>query len=156
MLITTKSTSMKTKHFKLLMLALFLIISVTAYSEDLRKIASLSGSWKFSIGDDSKWAGAEFNDSDWDNIIVPGNWEDQGYNDYNGYAWYRKKFSINEIPTGKTIYLLLGRIDDADQVFINGKEIGRSGKFPRNSKQHMTGTGNISSLLIFLMIKERI
>ena len=115
-MIITKSTSMKTKHYKLLILGLFLIISVSAYSEDLRKIASLSGSWKFSIGDDSKWANPEFNDSEWDHIIVPGNWEDQGYNDYNGYAWYRKTFSVSEIPSGRTIYLLLGRIDDADEV----------------------------------------
>jgi sialate O-acetylesterase len=130
MITITKSTSMKTKHKLFMLLGLFLVISTAAYSEDLRKIASLSGSWKFSIGDDSNWANPEFNDSEWDHIMVPGNWEDQGYNDYNGYAWYRKKFSLSEIPSGKPIYILLGRIDDADEVFLNGKEIGKSGKFP--------------------------
>ena len=28
------------------------------------------------------------------------------------------------------LYLMMGRIDDADEVYLNGKEIGKSGKFP--------------------------
>jgi hypothetical protein len=126
---------MKPKNYKLFVLfVLFSLLAVSLRAEDLRKIASLSGSWKFSIGDDSKWANPEFNDSDWDQISVPGNWEDQGYRDYNGYAWYRKSFSIREIPANSTLYLLLGRIDDADEVFLNGKLIGKSGKFPPEFK----------------------
>jgi sialate O-acetylesterase len=126
---------MKTKHYKYLGLFLFiLVLSNSVNAEDLRKIVSLSGSWKFSIGDDSKWASPSFDDSDWDRINVPGKWEDQGYNDYNGYAWYRKSFSISEIPANKPIYLVLGRIDDADVVYINGKEVGKSGKFPPEFK----------------------
>ena len=126
---------MKTKHFKLFALFLFLILSgISVRAEDLRKIVSLSGYWKFSIGDDSKWANPEFDDSNWDQLTVPGPWEDQGYKDYNGYAWYRKSFRIKEIPPNTTLYLLLGRIDDADVVYLNGKEIGESGKFPPDFK----------------------
>jgi sialate O-acetylesterase len=111
---------------------LFIILCLAANAEDLRKIVSLSGSWKFSIGDDSKWANPSYDDSGWDQITVPGKWEDQGYNDYNGYAWYRKTFKVNGIPENTTIYLMLGRIDDADAVYLNGKEIGRNGTFPPN------------------------
>jgi Glycosyl hydrolases family 2, sugar binding domain/Beta-galactosidase second all-beta domain len=125
---------MKSKHFKFLsffVLALCLAVS-TANAEDLRKIVSLSGTWKFSIGDDSKWAAPQFDDSGWDQITVPGAWENQGYNDYNGYAWYRKTFRIREIPANTTIFLMMGRIDDADEVYLNGKLVGKSGKFPPN------------------------
>jgi sialate O-acetylesterase len=126
---------MKTTHYKYFAIfLLLLVITSCVNAEDLRKIVSLSGSWKFSIGDDSKWANPSFDDSGWDRITVPGKWEDQGYNDYNGYAWYRKSFSINEIPANKTLYLILGRIDDADVVYINGKEVGKSGKFPPEFK----------------------
>ena len=111
---------------------LFIILCLSASAEDLRKIVSLSGSWKFSIGDDSKWANPSYDDSGWDQITVPGKWEDQGYNDYNGYAWYRKTFKVNGIPENTTIYLMLGRIDDADVVYLNGKEVGRNGTFPPN------------------------
>ena len=122
---------MKTKPYKFLGLSvLILLLSISIKAEDLRKIASLSGSWKFSIGDDSKWASPSFDDSDWDQISVPGRWEDQGYNDYNGYAWYRKSFNMRDIPVKCPIYLELGRIDDCDVVYLNGKEIGKSGKLP--------------------------
>jgi len=126
---------MKAKHYKLLAISLFLLAGcLSANAEDLKRIVSLSGEWKFSIGDDSKWANPSFNDSDWDHISVPGKWEDQGYNDYNGYAWYRKSFRINEIPSNTTLYLMMGRIDDADVVYLNGKEVGKSGKFPPDFK----------------------
>ena len=99
-------------------------------AEDLRKIVNLSGSWKFSIGDDNSWASPEFDDSDWDNITVPSKWEDQGYNDYNGYAWYRKSFIVNDFSTYGDVYLRLGRIDDVDEVYFNGRLIGGMGTFP--------------------------
>jgi hypothetical protein len=124
---------MKTKHYKsFAFIVLALILGIPAHAEDLRKIVSLSGNWKFSIGDDSKWASPQYDDSDWDQIIVPGLWENQGYKDYNGYAWYRKSFKIYDIPANTTIYLMMGRIDDADEVYLNGKEVGKSGKFPPN------------------------
>lgn len=126
---------MKTKLYKffgLFLLILFLGNSV--YAEDLRKIVSLSGSWKFSIGDDDKWSSPVFVDSGWDQIRVPGKWEEQGYKDYNGYAWYRKAFKMNDIPANTAIYLILGHIDDVDLVYINGKEVGKSGNFPPDYK----------------------
>lgn len=37
---------------------------------------------------------------------------------------------MRDIPPNTTIYLMLGRIDDVDVVYLNGKEIGSGGKFP--------------------------
>lgn len=124
---------MKTKHYRFFAFYVILsILSISLKADDLRKIVSLSGYWKFSIGDDSKWANPSYDDSGWDQITVPGKWEDQGYNDYNGYAWYRKTFKVNGLPENTTIYLRLGRIDDVDVVYLNGKELGRNGTFPPN------------------------
>jgi sialate O-acetylesterase len=124
---------MKTKQYLLLpFFWLTIASSVSVHAEDLQKIVSLSGNWKFSIGDDTKWASPSFDDSGWDVIRVPERWEDQGYNDYNGYAWYRKTFKMGEIKAYTTFYLVLGRIDDADVVYLNGKAIGKSGTFPPN------------------------
>jgi hypothetical protein len=126
---------MKTNNFKFYSIFLFLlIVGISAHSEDLRKIVSLSGTWRFSIGDDSKWTSPSYDDSGWDQISVPENWESEGYRDYNGYAWYRKSFKVYDIPENTTIYMMLGEIDDADVVYLNGKEIGSSGKFPPDFK----------------------
>jgi sialate O-acetylesterase len=117
---------------------LFTIISIVLFTgfqvqaEDLRKIISLSGNWRFSIGDDVQWANPSYDDSKWDQISVPARWEDQGYNDYNGYAWYRKSFKLGSIQSNTIIYLMLGNIDDAEVVYINGKVLGKSGGFPPN------------------------
>jgi hypothetical protein len=110
--------------------AIIILTNAVSKAEDLKKIVSLSGYWKFSIGDDKKWSNPAFDDSDWDQIRVPGSWENEGYAEYNGYAWYRKSFKLEDIPLDETMYLLLGRIDDADEVFVNGKLVGKSGSFP--------------------------
>jgi hypothetical protein len=114
----------------LLIITFLLAFSVTITAEDLRKIVNLSGSWKFSVGDDKTWANPDYDDSDWDVISVPSRWEDQGYNDYNGYAWYRKTFIVNDFTTYGDVYLRLGKIDDVDEVYFNGKLIGGRGSFP--------------------------
>ena len=115
-----KTIFMKTKHYKFFaFVVLILILGISAQAEDLRKIVSLSGNWKFSIGDDSRWASPLFDDSDWDQITVPGQWENQGYKDYNGYAWYRLKFNLPQNLTSGELYLSLGKIDDIDDVYLN-------------------------------------
>lgn len=114
----------------LLFMLISLLISTVSFSEDLKQLVNLQGFWKFSIGDDAKWASSQFNDSDWDRIFVPMKWEEQGYKDYNGFAWYRKKFKMPLVSDEELILLQLGFIDDADEVYINGQLIGKTGIFP--------------------------
>jgi len=113
-----------------LILSIAVLTGGLSRAEDLRKIVSLSGTWKFSVGDDMRWANPSWDDSGWDQLTVPDKWEDQGYDDYNGFAWYRKTFTISELPGNVRLILQLGNIDDAEEVYLNGKLIGRSGKFP--------------------------
>jgi sialate O-acetylesterase len=94
------------------------------------RVLNLKGWWKFSIGDDMNWADPSYDDDDWEDIRVPSYWEEEGFYNYNGYAWYRKHFKFPEDFKGSTIYLYLGTIDDVDQVYVNGKLIGLSGSFP--------------------------
>jgi Beta-galactosidase jelly roll domain len=95
-----------------------------------KRIVRLSGDWKFSVGDSADWAAPEFSDRDWATIHAPAEWQSEGYRDYNGYAWYRKTFSFPAGHEKEAVFLSLGRIDDAGQVYLNGKLIGTSGEFP--------------------------
>ena len=124
-----KKKRMKSNLLALCLLAL-LSFNTNSHAEDLRRLVSLSGTWMFSIGDDMAWAAPDFDDSDWDRISVPDSWESQGYADYNGYAWYRKKFQTVSFPKNSQVILVLGRIDDADAVYLNGKLLGKNGIFP--------------------------
>lgn len=112
-----------------LVLSLIFTSKTFAYSE-WERIMSLKGTWKFSIGDDKTWADYDYDDSDWESVHVPAYWEEEGFYGYNGYAWYRKEFTLREDIDGASVYLSLGYIDDVDEVYLNGKFIGSSGKFP--------------------------
>jgi hypothetical protein len=101
-----------------------------ANQENLSLIQSLKGGWSFSIGINSDWTSPKFNDNGWESIKVPSAWEDQGFNGYNGYAFYRKKLSFSSSLKGRMLYLNMGYIDDVDEVFLNGHKIGSSGGFP--------------------------
>jgi len=92
----------------------------------------LKGNWKFSIGDDISWSNKNYDDKNWEEIKVPSRWEDQGFNGYDGYAWYRVHFEYDQAMKNNYIYLNLGRVDDVDQTFLNGNLIGHMGSFPPN------------------------
>ncbi|HEX7027966.1 MAG TPA: beta galactosidase jelly roll domain-containing protein [Gammaproteobacteria bacterium] len=94
-------------------------------------LVDLKGEWRFATGDDMNRALPEFDDSDWAAIKVPAYWEDEGYENYNGYAWYRRNFNFDG-DSAQPLYLLFGWIDDSDEVFINGRRIGGEGLFPPN------------------------
>lgn len=74
-----------------------------------------------------KWYDPLYSAHAWKSIHVPGYWEDQGIRDLNGVVWYRKEFEVKKEMVGKTAKLFLGRIVDADQVYLNGKEVGNTG-----------------------------
>lgn len=90
---------------------------------------NLSGIWNFKTGDDLKWSGKNYNDSNWIKIMVPAHWEIQGFSDYDGFAWYRKTFYLSENYSEENMILLLGQIDDIDQAFVNGTFVGSTGKW---------------------------
>jgi sialate O-acetylesterase len=105
---------------------------VKAMDDNLVLLQSLKGSWLFSIGMNEEWASPKFNDSDWETVRVPSPWEEEGFNGYNGYAFYRKKINISSTYKGRMLYLNMGYIDDVDEVYLNGQKIGSSGGFPPN------------------------
>jgi hypothetical protein len=94
----------------------------------------LEGQWKFHVGDQKQWSATNFNDATWESIHVPSHWEDEGFNGYDGFGWYRKKFDGTKLDKSDTYYLGLGFIDDCDEVYLNGKLIGFSGSMPPHFK----------------------
>jgi sialate O-acetylesterase len=75
---------------------------------------------------EKKWFDVSYIPKGWKTINVPGYWEDQGIRDLNGIVWYRKEIDIPASMTGKQARVFLGRIVDADVLYINGKEVGNT------------------------------
>jgi sialate O-acetylesterase len=71
-----------------------------------------------------KWSDPAFNASDWETMPVPGYWINTKVGNVNGFVWFRREFDVPAQMAGKEAILKLGRIADADSVFINGKFIG--------------------------------
>ena len=110
------------------------------YDEDIEYLdLNLAGAWKFRTGNDKDWRTENFEDSSWDRIMVPGSWEAQGYEDYDGYAWYRKEFRLPSTLRNELLYLSLGKIDDIDRVYLNGKEIGEVYDLPKDWEYKRNG-----------------
>jgi sialate O-acetylesterase len=86
----------------------------------------LSGKWKFSTYREKEVNSIDFDDHKWNEINVPGKWEDQGYAEHDGYAWYRKKFTIPATLKKEQLYVVLGKIDDYDKVYLNGHFLSRT------------------------------
>jgi len=73
-----------------------------------------------------KWFDVSYVPKEWKTINIPGYWEDQGLRDLNGVVWYRKEIDIPASMTGKPAKVFLGRIIDADVLYINGKQVGNT------------------------------
>jgi hypothetical protein len=120
------------KILYILVLCSFFLIKMMGNEPENRymKIVNLGGKWKLMIGDNPKWKDPGFDDSDWESVKVPSNWENEGFYGYDGFAWYRKTFTLPAGFEKSTLMLFLGYIDDVDAAYINGHEIGHMGSFP--------------------------
>ena len=71
-----------------------------------------------------KWIAPSYQPKEWHRIAVPGYWEDQGIRDLNGVVWYRKEIDVPASMTQVPATVFLGRVVDADVLYINGKQVG--------------------------------
>jgi beta-galactosidase len=88
----------------------------------------------------------DFDDSDWDEIPVPGNWELNGFgvpiylnsdyefeenppyiqHDYNPVGSYRTSFTIPDHWTDRQIFIHFGAVKSAMYLWVNGRMVGYS------------------------------
>ena len=103
-----------------------------------RATVPVDGAWQFHAGDDPRWADPELDDSGWASIEVGRAWEGQGHADLTGFAWYRRHIVLatdtNTNPQGMNagwnVGLLLDAVEDAAEVYWNGRLVGSYGKVP--------------------------
>jgi sialate O-acetylesterase len=78
------------------------------------------------LSGEKPWYAADYIPKGWRNINVPGYWEDQGIKNLDGAVWYRKEINVPATMVGKAAKVWLGRIVDADALYINGKQVGNT------------------------------
>ncbi len=125
--------------------------SIISNKEASRRFLSLNGNWKFNWVKDPKqrpttFHHADFDDSQWNEIPVPANWEVEGYGrpiylderypftttwpdapkDYNPVGTYRKEITLTKEFLAEDIILHFAGAKSAMYVYINGQYVGYS------------------------------
>lgn len=100
-----------------------------AVEESRIDAASFPDLWAFQtdpedVGALQGWQGPEFDDSGWRRIPVPAWWENTQVGAYDGYAWYRVRFTVPEEMRGRALTLHFAGVDESAWVYLNGELIG--------------------------------
>jgi sialate O-acetylesterase len=100
----------------------------TAYVNGLSRRTSSGnfGSRPEDKGMTEKWFEPSYVPKEWRRINIPGYWEDQGVKDLDGVVWYRKEIDVPASIANGPARVFLGRIVDADVLYINGKQVGNT------------------------------
>ncbi|PKQ46602.1 glycoside hydrolase family 2 TIM barrel-domain containing protein [Confluentibacter flavum] len=119
------------------------------YIENENFVKCLNGKWKFSFTDHSDkgipdFEKTGFDDSNWDEIPVPGNWELYGYgypnytnieypfeknppfikDTQNSVGSYITYFTVDENWLNREVYIQLGSVKSGYYLWINGIKVG--------------------------------
>jgi alpha-L-arabinofuranosidase len=92
------------------------------------------------------FSSASLNDQSWKEIVAGKVWQEQGYPDYHGYAWYR--FHVRLEKTGRwrdSLRIFLAHVNDVDATYLNGVLIGKTGTMPEDPGGYVTKWPNIRS-----------
>ncbi len=92
----------------------------------------LTGMWKGKVdrdstGRDEGWFKNEWDDSRWEEIKVPGMFDEQSKDvteEYNGLYWYRLHFRPEKGFVRDKLRLYIGAVDDESWVWLNGRFLG--------------------------------
>jgi len=110
------------------------------YFKGVWRLKKYEGTKNNPKNDPGKKAGAHttgFNDSDWDEVLVPYDWSDKPPNPYGSYAkrgrrkhfkgvgWYRTTFKLKRSSRKNRIILHFDAIEEDAAVYVNGKFVGK-------------------------------
>ena len=114
---------------------LLLLGSTSTLSQEKDTVLIDTG-WKFMPGDSLRYAESGYDDSKWISIQVDKIWENQGFEKLDGFAWYRLRFRLpsrlkENARLQDGIRIFLGKINNFDQSFLNGKIFGINGNSVR-------------------------
>ncbi len=139
----------------------------------------LNGLWKFHWQSSPKnkpngFEAIDFNDDNWQQIPVPGNWETEGFGypiylderfpftttwpdapkEYNPIGSYRKPFSLPKSWKNKQVFLHVGAAKSSLDVWLNGKKVGFSQGSKTPAEFDLTSYLNDDHNLLALQIRR--
>jgi len=103
-------------------------------AQGIRRSVDLDAGWRTvcSEKDSNAYRGFEapgYHDGEWKTVDVPHSWDDYGgyrrlrHGNLHGYAWYRKRFSVDK-KTGLRYFLFFEGVGSYATVWVNGQRVG--------------------------------
>jgi hypothetical protein len=94
-----------------------------------KPVQELNSDWRFTpdpqnTGLEQGFAVPEFNDAAWKTVSATDWWQNQGFGNYHGAAWYRKTFALPPVPGDQLLILFFGAVDGDAEVYFNGQKVG--------------------------------
>jgi beta-galactosidase len=127
---------MKIKHVFIIQILFFSVIFNVSASVSVAGFYQLEGSgrqvynfnngWRFTRGDAKEAEKTDFDDSGWEVVAVPHTVElmpaeASGCRNYQGIAWYRKRFVVPKSANGMDVSIHFEAIMGKQKVYVNGK-----------------------------------
>jgi len=81
--------------------------------------------------DASYFAGADVDDSTWEQCMLPDTFENLGHN-IDGVIWFRHEVEIPSAWDSSALTLTLGAIDDQDVTYFNGQQVGATSNWQQS------------------------
>ncbi len=116
----------------LLKIALIILVLTSVIHAQPNQTTSLNGFWAFrtdpnAVGEVQGWFKPETNITNWDTLVVPGNWDlHNEYAHYVGKGWYRRTFATPANLNGKIARLLFDGVYHDCTVWLNGQKLGEN------------------------------
>ncbi len=80
----------------------------------------------YDAGLKTNWMAADFNDSSWKTVQLPGGFRELGVPETPAVCWFRKEVLLpNPLPPGRTT-ISLGIVERMDTTYVNGQSVGAS------------------------------
>jgi hypothetical protein len=103
--------------------------ALAAVCRTSERMMEIDKQWRFATdaqdeGLTSGWMKADFIDEGWPLIDTDLCWQDQGYPDYHGVAWYRRTVPPVTLEKGQRCFIHFGAVDGDACVFVNGRKVG--------------------------------
>jgi len=89
----------------------------------LDNIKKIQG-FEVTVANQEQFRNPDFKDANWPEIKVPSLWENQQIGNIDGIVWMRKTITLTADQAKKEAVLYLSKIDDEDQTYVNGVQVG--------------------------------
>jgi hypothetical protein len=106
---------------------------------------AVGGAWQFHTGDNLAWANPAYNDSGWQQLHGDETWGAQTHSGYTGFAWYRKQIDVSG-TNSKLLAILIPPVEDAYEIYWNGRKIGSYGSLPPHAAWWIHGHDAVYTL----------